>query len=253
MKCMLIKQRLSEQAYHILLEMITNSRFQSGTRLNIERLSREMEVSRTPLWEAVHRLIQEGLLISIPNRGVFIVDITPEKALEIYTVREVLEGLAARLACQNVDNQAIETMEKCLVAQHEMVINEDLVGYSKHDFEFHAAIHQLSGNKFLQEMLNAIRSKTRPASMNFIPLLRYSFNDHLTILKSLKSRDVTTTERVMKSHIRRLIRVLKKQMSLDSTDKKGSLEESLSESDYQHLSIVSTVSSAHSSKRSRKR
>ncbi len=150
---------------------------------------RDMEISRTPIWQAAHQLIQEGLLVSIPNCGVFILDITPEMALEIYTVREVLERLAARLASHNIDEKAVASMEASLKEQYKMTQNQDLVGYSKHDFDFHAVIYEHSGNKFLQEMLDAIRSKTRPTSMNLVPPLLPSYEDHKAVLKALKARD----------------------------------------------------------------
>ena len=148
-----------------------------------------MEISRTPIWEAAHRLIQEGLPVSTPNRGVFILDITPEMALEIYTVSELLEGLAARLASQNIDESAVARIETSLKEQYKMTRNQDLVGYSKHDFDFHAVVYEHSGNKFLQEMLDAIRGKTRPTSMNFVPLLLPSYENHKAVLKALKARD----------------------------------------------------------------
>jgi DNA-binding GntR family transcriptional regulator len=219
-KIALSKQRLSEQAYRVLREMITNARFQRGTRLNVERLARDMEISRTPIWEAVQRLIQEGLLVSIPNRGVFIMDLTAEAALELYTVREVLEGLAVRLACQHVDDKAIARMEKSLNEQYEMARKKDLVEYSKYDFDFHAVIYELSGNKFLQEMLDTIRSKTRPTSMDFVPLLRASYEDHMEVLRALKGRDPLAAEEAIKTHIRRLIQVLEKLASVGPSLKK---------------------------------
>jgi len=117
MKAVLAKAKLSEQAYHILREMITNCRFQPGARLNIQQLARDMEISRTPLWEAVNRLIQEGLLLSIPNRGVFAAEITPAAALEIYTVRASLEGMAAKLAAGNIRPEAVARMERILARQ----------------------------------------------------------------------------------------------------------------------------------------
>lgn len=221
MKPVLVKQKLSEQAYRILREMITHYRFQPGARLNIEQLARDMEISRTPIWEAVHRLIQEGLLVGIPNRGVFIEDITREAALEIYTVREVLEGLAARLACQNINEKALARMEKSLKLQHDMTQKPDLVGYSKHDFDFHAVIYELSGNKFLQEMLDAIRSRTRSTSMDFIPLLQLSYQDHMAVLQALKARDAALAERSIRSHVRRLIKVLKEPAAIGRKRRKN--------------------------------
>jgi DNA-binding GntR family transcriptional regulator len=206
----ILKEKLSEQAYRIIRDMITNCRFLPGSRLNIEQLARDMEVSRTPLWEAVNRLIQEGLLLSVPNRGVFVADITPEAALEIYTVRESLEGLAARLAAANVHPEAVARMETSLARQYEMAETQDLIGYSRYDFEFHDVIYELSKNKFLQELLDFVRARTRPTLMDFIPLLKTSYEDHCAILESLKAGDGTRTEKTIRAHIRRICRQLRK-------------------------------------------
>ena len=111
------RQNLSSQVYSILKEMIVNHRFHPGVRLNIEQLTKKIGVSRTPVWEAVQRLIQEGLLKSIPNRGVFMSELTPQMAIELYTVRGVLEGLAARLAAQNMDDKTIDKMNKSMKEQ----------------------------------------------------------------------------------------------------------------------------------------
>ena len=111
-------------------------------------------------------------------------------------------------------------MEKSLNEQYEMTQNKDLVGYSKYDFDFHAVIYELSGNKFLQEMLDTIRSKTRPTSMDFMPLLRASYQDHMEVLRALKARDPVAAEEAIRTHIRRLIQVLEKPASVGPASKK---------------------------------
>ena len=70
------REKLSNQIYTVLKEMIADHRFQPGARLNIESIARELDVSRTPVWEAVRRLEQEGLVENIPNRGVFMSSLT---------------------------------------------------------------------------------------------------------------------------------------------------------------------------------
>jgi DNA-binding GntR family transcriptional regulator len=216
MQTVLAKQKLSEQAFRILREMITNCRFLPGTRLNIEQLSRDMEISRTPVWEAVHRLTQEGLLVSVPNRGVFVSDISPESALDMYAVREVLEGLAARLAAGHIHAGAVRQMEVSLREQYAMAEQQDLLGYSKHDFDFHNTIYELSENRYLQEMLGILRSRTRPTPLDFMPLLMDSYYDHVAVLEALMAGDGAAAEKTIRFHIRRLIRALKKNCSRKS-------------------------------------
>ena len=94
----LVPVNLSERAYFRIKKMISELRFSPGSRLNVEQLARDLGTSHTPVWEAVRRLEQEGLVKNIPNRGVFLVELTRETAIDLYTVREVLEGMAARLS-----------------------------------------------------------------------------------------------------------------------------------------------------------
>lgn len=209
------KIRLSNQVYEIVKEMIINHRFKPGTRVNIEQIVKEVGVSRTPVWEAVHRLMQEGLLKNIPNRGVFIVTLTPQTALELYMVREVLEGLAARLAVQNMDDRAIKKMAKCLDDQLGVVQKKDLIGYSKLDFNFHAIVYELCGNRVLQEMLEAIKNKMRPLALHIDPILSKLYRDHIEIMESLKAMDQGRAEKAFHRHNRLMIGHIKRYMEGD--------------------------------------
>jgi DNA-binding GntR family transcriptional regulator len=194
------RQRLSDQVYEILKDMISNYRFSPGARINVEKIAKEIGVSRTPVWEAVHRLMQEGLLENVPNRGVFMTVLTPKAALEMYTVRQVLEGLAARLAAENVNEKAIRRMEACLEKQGKAVEKEDLIGYSKLDFEFHAIVYELSGNQILQETLESIKNKMRPIAMMITPILPELYKHHVKILQALKKRDAAEAEKAFIEH-----------------------------------------------------
>src|SRR5512146_1184928 len=104
------RSKLGNQVLAILQEMIANRRFQPGTRINVERLARELDVSRTPLWEAVHRLEQEGVLFRVPQRGVFSAGLTAEQALGLYAVRQQLEAMAARLAAERITEASLLRM-----------------------------------------------------------------------------------------------------------------------------------------------
>lgn len=203
------KQRLSNQVYDILKNMILNHRFSPGARINIEQIAKEVGASRTPVWEAVHRLMQEGLIENIPNRGVFMAVLTPKAAIEMYTVRQALEGLAAKLAAQNANEKAIKKMQACIEKQAKAVEKEDLVAYSKLDFEFHAIIYELSGNQTLQEMLEAIKNKMRPIAMLINPILPELYKHHLRILEALKNKDSNEAEAAFLEHNQRMIDQIK--------------------------------------------
>ena len=210
----LVPVNLSERAYFRIKKMISDYRFSPGSRLNVEQLARDLGTSRTPIWEAVRRLEQEGLVKNIPNRGVFLVELTREAVVELYTVREVLEGMAARLAVQRLSDKALEKMEKQLQAQEKFVAEEDLVAYSKSDFDFHACIYAACGNAILREMLESIKDKVRPFKMRITPILTELFNDHQMIVRALRLRDPLLAEMAFREHNQRVL----KQLHADDLD-----------------------------------
>ena len=205
----LVPVNLSERSYFRIKKMISDLRFSPGSRLNVELLARDLGTSRTPVWEAVRRLEQEGLVRNIPNRGVFIVELTRETAIELYTVREVLEGMAARLAVERISSKALEKMERLLRAQEKIVAEEDLVAYSKSDFEFHACIYAACGNSILREMLESIKQKARPIAMQITPILTELFNDHQMIVRALRLRDPLLAEVAFRDHNQRVLSQLR--------------------------------------------
>jgi len=193
---------LSDKVYAAIKEMIANHRFQPGARLNVERISKELEVSRTPVWEAVRRLQQEGLLQNIPYRGVFMVEMTLERALELYQAREGLEGVAARLAALDPSEKILDKMKETLENQVMMFEKGDLLGYSRTDFDFHGMIHKMSRNTVLQEMLDSLKTKMQPITMEVRPLLPRLYEDHLEIVELIRSKDPEKSEKAMRRHNR---------------------------------------------------
>jgi DNA-binding GntR family transcriptional regulator len=203
---------LSTKVYSALKEMIANHRFQPGARLNVEKISKELEVSRTPVWEAVRRLQQEGLLEDIPYRGVFMVEMTLEKAFDLYQVREALEGLAARLAALSPNEKVLEKMTQTLQIQMKAIENGDLLGYSRSDFEFHSLIHRMSHNAILQEMLESLKAKMQPISLEVKPILPRLYEDHLEMIEAIRSKDAEKSERILRRHNRGIQNQIQKEI-----------------------------------------
>ncbi len=199
------KELKSSQVYAALKEMIAEYRFQPGVRVNVEKLVRELGVSRVPVWEAIRRLEQEGLLETIPNRGVFMVEMTLEKAFELFQVRAALERLAGRLAAENPDKRTLDRIEGTLSEQVQVVERGDLIAYSRLDYEFHSLIYRLSGNSVLQEMLEAVKTRMQPINLQIMPILLNLYQDHKAILEALRTGNPDRVERAFGSHNQRLL------------------------------------------------
>jgi DNA-binding transcriptional regulator YhcF (GntR family) len=104
--------RRSEAVYAELRQAILRGTLRAGERLHEEGLARRLRVSRTPVREAMGRLEAEGLAAALPRRGLAVAEVSPEHVMEIYLVREVLEGAACRLAARHVTHLEVARLEK---------------------------------------------------------------------------------------------------------------------------------------------
>src|SRR5690606_1353037 len=96
-------QTVTEGVYQYLRDEILTGRLAAGQRILEKELAHSLNVSRTPIREAVRQLAQEGLLVVKPNRGVYVRTLTLSEAIATYAVRESLESMAPRLAARHAD------------------------------------------------------------------------------------------------------------------------------------------------------
>jgi DNA-binding GntR family transcriptional regulator len=203
---------LGSQVYEALREMIANHRFQPGARLNVEALTRELGVSRTPVWQAVGRLEHEGLVERVPHRGVFMAVLTAERALELYAVREVLEAMAARLAATRIEEAALMQMAAFLETQRRQVAEGDLVGYSQTDFELHGIVYDACGNAVLRELLESLKAKMRPMDIHLERILGALHDDHVQLQRALADRDAERAELTLRRHNQLIVRHIEREL-----------------------------------------
>lgn len=199
-KPLIQKEKLGDQVYGVIREMIANFRFQPGKRLNVEQLSRELATSRTPVWEAIARLEQEGLVQSIPNRGVFIPEIDLWEACDLYQVRGVLEGLAARLATDRLDGIAIATLRELLKQNEAMLETGNAEEFNRMDYRFHAVVYDNCGNPVLQETLQKFKLKMGTIIFDVVPVFNNIFEHHSRIVTAFEARDAAAAEHAILDH-----------------------------------------------------
>jgi DNA-binding GntR family transcriptional regulator len=191
---------LREQAEKALLEMIAAYRFTPGTWINVDRLAKDLGVSRTPVCQALDNLEKNGFVTRMPGRGFRMAVITLEMARDLYVVRGRLEGLAGRLATNGISARNLAHMQSLLKKQRTTVLKLDVVAYSKLDFEFHGVIYEACGNWVLKELLENIKSRARPFVCDLTPILPDLLRDHEALLKGLKQGDSGIVEAVLTAH-----------------------------------------------------
>lgn len=138
-----------------LTQAILSGRIKPGERLNESQLSRDLEVSRAPIREALHQLLEQGLVQNSPRRGMFVVDVGDEEELMIRDVRVILEAEAFRLARQNVRRPHLTRLGQILGKLERSGQSEPVVQV-RLDYDFHHAVWSHCGNQYLERTLNSL-------------------------------------------------------------------------------------------------
>lgn len=211
------RTNLSLDAYDFVRDLFTaGDRYAPGDKISVEELSRELGVSRTPLWGAINRLEAEGVVEVVPRQGVYLIDYDPQKALDIYIAREALEGMAARLAAERITERDLALLKAGIEAQRGFVKKGDVDAYSAATLDFHAEIVRIAGNPTLERLLHAIFAQMkamRVQSRYFPTHLPQSCDDHEKLLKALRARDPDRAEQEARSHIRDLADQIRRLLS----------------------------------------
>lgn len=203
-----------------LIEVIVNGELPSGSKISEPELAKRYQVSRGPLREAIMRLEVLGLIEREAHVGARVITLSPDKLVELYAVREALEGMAARLAARYMSQEEILSLEM-LLAKHSAHIDQ-VEGASyfhqEGDFDFHYRIIKASRNQKLIALLcdelyhllrmyryQSPRSQSRPEE---------ALNEHKFILQAIVNRDEELAEMLMRRHISGSRKLIEQQISL---------------------------------------
>lgn len=200
---------VGQSVYRALQDLLARHHFAPGEKLNVEALSRDLGVSRTPVWEALKRLEMEGVVRTRPRKGVYVAALDADKAREIYVVREAVEGLAARLAARNITAAELRGLERSLDAQEAAAAAADVAAMSRADIEFHNLIVQAGRNETLTRILRSLYGQIlilRLQTLNLKDRIRPSLLEHKRIFAALKSGDPDRAETAARRHIQMVLR-----------------------------------------------
>ncbi len=202
------RSSLSGDAYTFVRALFLNGdRYSPGDKVSVEELSRELGVSRTPLWGAIYRLEAEGIVEIVPRLGVYLINYDPNKAIEIYVAREALEGMTARLAAERITERQIVALQANIDVQREHLRKDALEKYYAAALEFHEEIINIAGSNTLGRLLQSIFAQIKAMRVQgkyTLTHLPQSCDDHERLLEALRRRDPDLAEREARRHIRDL-------------------------------------------------
>lgn len=197
------RRRLADEVYDELIEAIIRRDIGPEDSLVQEKLAAEMQISRTPVREALMRLEKEGVL-EVSNRGSFrLYQMGDEEVKELYQSRAAVEGQCARILAVNHTQADIDTL-RAVVEREENIIDKTVRGYFEANRNIHMAFVQQANNRFLMDMFNMIWGKALVfplfATIENVELEK-SLGDHMQLVDVIASGDKTEALEVFTDHI----------------------------------------------------
>ena len=206
---------LHAQAAHRLREMLVESRIPPGAKLNERELSKVLNVSRTPLREAIKMLAAEGLVELLPNRGAIAVELTEEDVLNTFEVMAGLEAQSGELAAQRITDAELAEIKALHFEMLAAYTRRDLPAYYRLNSAIHSAINAAAKNPVLTatyKQVNARLQALRFRSNQDGEKWKSAVKEHGLMIDALSARDAVAMRAVLAGHLANKLDVVIEQL-----------------------------------------
>ncbi|WP_251551177.1 GntR family transcriptional regulator [Neobacillus muris] len=206
-------QTLSDSVASIIRKMIFNGTLKPGERINQVQLAEKMDISRGPIREALRLLQNEGLIKHETNKGTFVTTLSRQDQVEIYTLRALLEGEAAKLASKQLTPSDYHELEELVESFRKFTLEEDLENLAKIDLEFHKKIVSKCGNarliKFHQQLDTQVGAMFLTVA-NIVPVrINQLVDNHIYLIEALKGQNEERIKQVFSEHYKNTLKDLR--------------------------------------------
>ncbi len=195
---------LNELAYRRFKQALVTLSYKPGEYLNTAQVMNDLDMGRTPINQAIHRLANEGLLQVIPRKGVMVSPLSMDDALELIEVRLANEMLCMQLASQRITERQIATLTE-LNRQIEAASQErDRVRMMTLDHEFHQELAQIAGNNMLADILSVLHARAQrfwASTLSREGHMREVIDEHRAIIAALAAQDSAAAAEAAQAHI----------------------------------------------------
>lgn len=190
-------------AYQRLREALRSGVLKPGDRIIEASIAEQLDVSRTPVRDAIRRLESEGLLEHEPRAGLVVTRLDRRAVGELYEMREVLEGTAARLFTRHASDLEVDALME--LVRREKDLQGNAAELATHNHQFHVQIHRGAHNRFLEKALQAVNSALwlLGQSQMFVPhRAKQALEEHAELARAIQKRDPELAESVARKHVR---------------------------------------------------
>ncbi|WP_206201890.1 GntR family transcriptional regulator [Terasakiella sp. SH-1] len=201
-------QPRGEVAYQKLLSAIQHGELKPGTRIREVEVAEKFGISRTPVRDAIRRLESDGLLIHIPRQGAVIKKLDHREVIELYEIREVLEGTAARYAARHASELEIlelEDLNEIMLKHH-----DDPVKVAEANKLFHKSLYRSANNRYLIDALNNLANSMAllgGTTLKVDDRTDTAYQEHQEIIAGIREPDAERADRAARNHIRSAQRI----------------------------------------------
>jgi DNA-binding GntR family transcriptional regulator len=203
---------LTVKAYQTLVQRIVTLELAPGSVLTEGRLMQEMRIGRTPIREAIQRLIAEGLVTHLHHRGMLVADILAADVQQINEFRAEIEGYAARLAATRMTPAQIQELQKIHAALDKAMADMDTDTFVAQDRLFHALLARGAGNRYLEDVCTRLYNLHLRLWFYLYTKqggLKETVHEHQELIEALVRRNPEESERAMRHYVARQARQIK--------------------------------------------
>lgn len=204
---------LGSKIFILLRDRILNESYKCGDKLNELTLAKELKISRTPIREALKQLELEGLVESIPNKGVYVKGFSPRDIDDMFEIRLSLEGLAVSFAIDRMDEVHLAKIKEVFELLEFYTTKGDFDKVNDFNILFHESIYQATQSTYFEQILKDIHYYVSVTSRHSIARperLESSLVEHRAILEAIVDGDKEeATERIQR-HIRKTQMLVRK-------------------------------------------
>lgn len=203
---------LHEEVATRLRNMVFDRQLAPGQWIDELALARDWQISRTPLREALKVLAAEGLVVPVPRQGCRVAEMSEDDADELLPVMALLEGRCAYEAVRKASEADVRRLQRLHEQLEKYAAAKDVDGYYRANHEFHSAVQELAGNRWLDRATGDLRRFVRllrGRQLNWPGRIEASINEHRVLLDAIVQRDAARAERVMHDHLMAQLAALK--------------------------------------------
>lgn len=205
----IVTETVSDQVYRLLKDAIIRGDLRRGQRIVQEKLTEQLQVSRTPIRDALQRLSAEGLVVNKPFHGAVVFELSESELHELYDIRILMENYACQQSLETISKQQLEEM----IALNDRIISNrsDVHECMACDSAFHTIACCSNNLHYIKPFLDSVWDKSNPYKALYYTVPKYvdvTYKQHSLIIESFQKKDPALLSQALEGHLRDVVNVV---------------------------------------------